>query len=123
MITTREIRDYLKNEYNFGFEKYQVGEMVSDKEKQLYLYDVADPDENQTPTIHFTKTIMLYIHWNNDENETYEKTMEIYKALFRKCKFVINGKMISYIIVDLPIDEYKDKYNIYNRSIKIKFVE
>ena len=55
--------------------------------------------------------------------EANQKAMEIYKALFRKCKFKINGKMISFLMTDLPQDNFKDEYNIYNRSIRVKFVE
>ena len=68
-------------------------------------------------------TIALIPHWNDDYNETDKKALEIYKTLFRKYNFYINKKHISFIVVSPVKDEYKDQYGIYNRSIRIKFIQ
>ena len=123
MITIEEIRDWFKT-LGFGANLYGIGAIEGEKEKIIGIFEVNEGDEEQSPdNTHFVKTIDLYIHWNDDYSETDKKALEIYKALFRKYNFKINNKQISYIVVNPIKDEYKDKYGIYNRSIKIKFIQ
>lgn len=126
MITIEEIRDYIET-FNFGADMYSVGQIDGEKQKIIACFEVDSPDEEQTPFdvgCHFQKTIDLFIHWTDDFNETDRKANEIYKTMFRKYNFYVpSGKHISYIIVNPVRDQYKDKYGIYNRSIRIKFIQ
>lgn len=123
MITIEEIRDWLKS-FEFGANMYSIGQFDMKQEKVIACFETLDGDDNSQPyDLHFTKTIDLYIHWNNDYNEVDEKAMEIYKTLFRRHSFKINNKQVSFLIVSSIRDEYKDEAGIYNRSIKIQFIQ
>lgn len=125
MITTDEIRDYIES-LDFGANMYCIGAIDGEQEKIIACFEVDGSDNNQSPLdigTHFQKTIDLYIHWNKDYIETDNKAQEIYKELFRKYDFLINNKRISFLIVNPIRDEYKDQYGIYNRSIRIQFIQ
>lgn len=122
MISIEEIRDWIKS-FNFGASMYSVGSFKGENKKIIAIFEVDNGDDEQSYETHTTRAIDLIIHWNDDYNETDRKAMEIYKTLFRKYNFSINDKKISFIIVNPVKDEYKDKYGIYNRSIRIKFIQ
>lgn len=123
MISIEEIRDFIES-FNFGANMYCVGAFEGEKEKIIGVFEVdAGDDEQAYDSTHSTRAIDLVIHWNDDYNETDQKALEIYKTLFRKYNFKINNKQISFIIVSPVKDEYKDNYGIYNRSIRIKFIQ
>lgn len=123
MISIEEIRDWIES-FNFGANLHSVGAFEGEKEKIIGVFEVDAGDEEQAyDSTHATRAIDLVIHWNDDYNETDKKALEIYKTLFRKYNFYINKKHISFIIVSPVKDEYKDQYGIYNRSIRIKFIQ
>lgn len=123
MISIEEIRDWIES-FNFGANMYSVGAIDWQQQKIIGVYEVDSGDDEQSyDSTHSTRAIDLVIHWNDDYNETDKKALEIYKALFRKYNFIINDKHISFIIVSPVKDEYKDQYGIYNRSIRIKFIQ
>lgn len=124
MITIEDIRDYIET-FDFGANMCSIGAIDGEKEKIIACFEVQENDSTQSPgdQTHFQKTIDLYIHWTTDYRETDAKGLEIYKTLFRKYGFSINNKQISFLVVNPVKDEYKDQYGIYNRSIRIKFVQ
>ena len=123
MINIDEIRDWIES-FGFGASEYCVGSFKGENTNIIAVFEVdAGDDEQAYDSTHFTRAIDLVIHWNDDYNETDRKALEIYKTLFRKYNFKINNKQISFIVVSPVKDEYKDEFGIYNRSIRIKFIQ
>lgn len=118
MITVYDVAKWLENDFDFKANKY-VSPTLSMKEEKVFCVQ-----RGQSPSISSRRSfdvlpIDLYIHWNTDDEETEEKATEVYKTLYRKTNFCIEGQHISFLAINEggPINMGKDEANIYNKLI------
>lgn len=119
MITASNVKDYLKDKID-GVNNWYSGSLRSDGGKGICVYSKAAMGGNKVclggveNTSTFAQGYSILIHWNKNANESEEKSMEVYKALWGKNPVINKHKVVNINLRDAnPICIGVDDNGIY----------